>query len=119
MSVNGKVAIVTGSSSGIGEAVARSLSCAGASVVINSSKSPVRGRAVADSLPRTMYVRADVADDRACRALVADTVEKFGQLDVLRRLAVPDDVAEAVMGLVRARFVTGQVLTVDGGMALR
>jgi ketoreductase RED2 len=37
----------------------------------------------------------------------------------LGRSAVPDDVAEAVMGLVRARFVTGQVVTVDGGMALR
>jgi ketoreductase RED2 len=37
----------------------------------------------------------------------------------LGRSAVPDDVAEAVMGLIRARFVTGQVVTVDGGMALR
>jgi ketoreductase RED2 len=37
----------------------------------------------------------------------------------LQRVAVPEDVAEAVIGLVLARFVTGQVLTVDGGMALR
>jgi len=37
----------------------------------------------------------------------------------LGRSAVPGDVAEAVMGLIGARFVTGQVVTVDGGMALR
>ncbi len=37
----------------------------------------------------------------------------------LGRTARPEDVAEAIMGLVLARFVTGQVVTVDGGMALR
>jgi ketoreductase RED2 len=243
LSLEGKVAVVTGSSSGIGEAVARSLTRAGASVVINSSRSTAAGQAVADSLPRASYIQADVADDAACEALVAATLEKFGRLDVLvnnagtteliphadlaaatdeiwqriltvnvlgtwhmtrasvpalratgdgavinvtsvagqrpsgssipyavskaginhltlllakvlgpqirvnavapglvdtpwtqgwdeiretvraqaplQRVAVPEDVAEAVMGLVLARFVTGQVLTVDGGMALR
>jgi ketoreductase RED2 len=243
MSLEGKVAVVTGSSSGIGEAVARSLARAGASVVINSARSVAEGQQVADSLPQASYVQADVADDAACEALVAATLAEFGRLDILvnnagttqviphadldaatdeiwqrifnvnvlgtwhmtrasvpalratgdgavinvtsvagqrpsgssipyavskagvnhmtlllakvlgpqirvnavapglvetpwtadwdelretvrtqaplQRVAVPDDIAEAVMGLVLARFVTGQVLTVDGGMVLR
>jgi ketoreductase RED2 len=37
----------------------------------------------------------------------------------LKRPALPEDVAEAIMGLVRAGFVTGQVVAVDGGFSLR
>ena len=48
---DGKVAIVTGSSSGIGEAVARALAKAGAAVVVNSATSVSAGEAVAASLP--------------------------------------------------------------------
>ena len=36
----------------------------------------------------------------------------------LRRSGVPDDVAVAVLAVVQAEFITGQVLTVDGGLAL-
>ena len=68
MSLEGKVAVVTGSSSGIGEATARSLARAGASVVINSSSSVAAGQAVADSLPGARYVQADIAEDAACEA---------------------------------------------------
>ena len=49
--LDGKVAIVTGSSSGIGEATARRLSELGARVVVNSSSSIEAGNAVRDSLP--------------------------------------------------------------------
>ena len=59
--LEGKVAIVTGSSSGIGEAIARRMSAEGASVVVNSSRSVDAGRAVATSLPSAIYVQADVA----------------------------------------------------------
>jgi hypothetical protein len=37
----------------------------------------------------------------------------------LRRSGTPDDVADACLGLVDARYATGQVLLVDGGMSLR
>lgn len=241
--LDGKVAIVTGSSSGIGQAVAHALSEGGASVVVNSSSSREAGEAVAASLRDAIYLQADISDDASCHELVASTLERFGRLDVLvnnagttrlidhsdldaatdevwrrifdvnvlgtwhmtraavpalraggagcvvnvtsvaglrptgssipyavskaglnhltlllakvlgpeirvnavapglietpwtaewhaareaarakaplRRGGQPEDVAEAVMGLVQAQFVTGQVLTVDGGMALR
>jgi ketoreductase RED2 len=83
MDLHGKVAIVTGSSSGIGEAVARALAQSGSSVVINSSASSAAGQAVAASLPDAIYVQADVADDHACRSLVAAAVQRFGRLDIL------------------------------------
>jgi ketoreductase RED2 len=243
VSLDGKVALVTGSSSGIGEATARSLAAAGAAVVINSSSSVAAGKAVADSLPKAVYVQASVADAAACQALVDATLAQYGRLDILvnnagttqliphadldaatdevwdkilstnlmgtwhmtrssvpalkasgagsvinvtsvaglrqagssipyavskaginhltkllanvlgpeirvnavapglvdtpwtadwaavrervtaqaplKRLALPEDVAEVIMGLVQAGFVTGQVVTVDGGMSLR
>jgi ketoreductase RED2 len=83
MDLDGKVAIVTGSSSGIGEAVARSLATAGASVVVNSAVSATAGELIAASLPGAMYVQADIADDDACRSMVAATVQRFGRLDIL------------------------------------
>ncbi len=82
--LSGKVAIVTGSSSGIGEATARRLSELGASVVVNSASSVEAGQAVADSLPgESLYVQADVSDQAQGRALLDATVERFGALDIL------------------------------------
>ena len=80
----GRVAIVTGSSSGIGEATARRLSALGASVVVNSSSSVEAGQAVAASLPgESLYVQADIADQFQGRALLDATIERFGRLDIL------------------------------------
>lgn len=82
--LDGKVAIVTGSSSGIGERIAHRLSELGASVVVNSSSSVEAGEAVAAALPGdSIYVRADIADQDQGKALLDATVERFGQLDIL------------------------------------
>lgn len=83
MDLNGKVAIVTGSSSGIGEAVARELAKCGVAVVVNSATSVTAGEAVAASLSGAVYVQADISDDEACRSLVAATTRRFGRLDIL------------------------------------
>ena len=83
MNLDGRVALVTGSSSGIGEATARSLAAAGAAVVVNSSTSAAAGKAVAQSLPRAVYVQASVADAAACQALVDATLAEYGRLDIL------------------------------------
>jgi ketoreductase RED2 len=45
--------------------------------------------------------------------------EAVGEMAPLRRSGTPQDVADACLGLVAARYVTGQVVLVDGGMALR
>jgi len=79
----GQVAIVTGSSSGIGAATATRLAAEGAAVVVNSSSSVEAGERVAASLPNAVYVQASVADEVACRRLVASTIERFGRLDIL------------------------------------
>ncbi len=80
----GKVAIVTGSSSGIGEETARRLSALGATVVVNSSSSVEAGEAVAASLPGTAaYIRADISNQDEAHGLIDSTIEQFGKLDFL------------------------------------
>jgi NAD(P)-dependent dehydrogenase (short-subunit alcohol dehydrogenase family) len=82
--LTGMVAIVTGSSSGIGERVAQRLSELGAKVVVNSASSVEAGQKVSDALPgESIYVQADIADKAQCENLIAKTVEKFGGVDLL------------------------------------
>ncbi len=81
--LQGKVALVTGSSSGIGASTARMLAAAGAVVVVNSSRSVEAGEALAAELPGASYVRGDVADTEEAEALVATTVQRHGGLDIL------------------------------------
>jgi ketoreductase RED2 len=82
--LDGRVAIVTGSSSGIGAATARRLAGLGAHVVVNSSSSVEAGSALAESLPTdSLYVQADIGDQAQGQALVDRTVERFGRLDIL------------------------------------
>lgn len=79
-----RVALVTGSSSGIGEAVARHLSLAGANVVINSSTSVTEGQRIAAALPTDcIYLQADVSNPHQCAGMVEQVVNRFGQLDIL------------------------------------
>ncbi|TQM85039.1 ketoreductase RED2 [Saccharothrix saharensis] len=78
-----RVAIVTGSSSGIGSAVARRLAGEGVRVVVNSVRSVEAGRRLAESLPGAVHHRADVAVEEQARGLVRRAVEEFGRLDVL------------------------------------
>ena len=81
---SGKVALVTGSSSGIGEAIARSLHSLGASVVINSSSSTEAGQNIAQSLgENAIYIQADISDKDSCIRLVDETLKRFGKLDIL------------------------------------
>jgi ketoreductase RED2 len=81
---SGKVAIVTGSSSGIGESIARHLAQLGATVVVNSASSVAAGEAVAASLPNgATYVRADISKKEECQHLIDHTAATHGKLDIL------------------------------------
>ncbi|MER6084034.1 SDR family oxidoreductase [Streptomyces sp. NPDC001833] len=78
-----RVALVTGSTSGIGAAVAVRLAAAGIRVVINSARSADAGRRFAGSLPEATYIQADISDEGEARRLVAEAVAGYGRLDIL------------------------------------
>ena len=78
-----RVAIVTGSASGIGAAVALELAGRGWRVVVNYSKSAKQAEKTAARCGEAIAVRADVADDAQCRTLVQAALDKWGRLDAL------------------------------------
>ncbi|MGE8687549.1 MAG: SDR family NAD(P)-dependent oxidoreductase [Achromobacter sp.] len=77
------VALVTGSTSGIGEAIARRLSRDGYAVVVHSRRSAEAGHALARELGAAAYVQADLANDADRIRLVREAVAAWGRLDVL------------------------------------
>lgn len=87
MDLKNAAAIVTGSSSGIGAAIARELAGHGCRVTVNYSRNEEGARRVAAECgavgAKTLVVRADVSEDADCRKLVEQTLEGFGRLDIL------------------------------------
>jgi len=84
--LKGKVAVVTGASSGIGEAAARALAGRGAAVVLAAraeEKLRFLVREISAAGGRALAVRTDVADADSVQAMAERTAEEFGSLDVL------------------------------------
>lgn len=87
MSLQGKTAIITGSTSGIGRGIAQALAAAGVNVVVNgfgetdAIEALVRELQTADV--DAVYNGADMAKPDEIEALVADTVDRFGAVDIL------------------------------------
>jgi NAD(P)-dependent dehydrogenase (short-subunit alcohol dehydrogenase family) len=111
----GKVAVVTGASSGIGRAIAASLAQAGASVVLVSRDAAALAEAAAAAGAATHTVAADVTAADAPARIVGGAVERFGGLDILVNAAgvigtaatdaTPDDLYDRMMAInVRAPF---------------
>jgi len=83
MRLQDKVILVTGSTTGIGEAIARRVIAEGGQVMIHGRDAP-RGLALAEDLGvRAKFAEADLADAHAPAALMAETVHVFGRLDGL------------------------------------
>ncbi|MEH6650374.1 MAG: SDR family oxidoreductase [Motiliproteus sp.] len=85
--MQGKVAVVTGSTQGLGEATARLFAQRGAAGLIICGRSIDKGQAIADQLTLagcpTYFVRADQATVADCRNVIAEADRRFGRLDVL------------------------------------
>jgi NAD(P)-dependent dehydrogenase (short-subunit alcohol dehydrogenase family) len=86
-SYHGKVAAVTGGTSGVGEAAARALAAAGAAGLTLAGRDEARGAAIAAELSSTgcptVFVAGDLADPGHCAALVSRTIETAGRIDGL------------------------------------
>ncbi len=81
--LEGKIVIITGGTSGIGEATAELFSSQGAWVTI-AGRSEEKGAAIAERLGDTViYQRADVTREEDIKALVDKTIERFGRLDCM------------------------------------
>ena len=86
MQLNGKVALVTGSTTGIGEAIARRLARAGASVLVHGQQRD-EAQSVVEAIRadggNANYFLADLAQPGECEALIAAVVSRFGALNIL------------------------------------
>ena len=93
------VAIITGAASGIAAETARQLAARGWRVVVNYRSSPAAADDVVAQCKKlggdAIAVKADVADDAACKALVKETLERFGRIDALMNSAGETKVAPA------------------------
>jgi ketoreductase RED2 len=81
--LGGRVALVTGSSSGIGAAIAGTFAERGATVVVNSAPWAEAGEQPAAELPGASDAVADVGDPAQAARLVATTVQRYGRLDIV------------------------------------
>jgi len=87
MQLEGKVALVTGASRGIGRSIALLLASRGADIAINyagNTEAAEKTKAEVEALGRkAILVKTDVADAEACVAMVDEVVKAFGKIDIL------------------------------------
>lgn len=87
MKLNGKVAVVTGASKGIGAEIAKAMAAEGASVVVNYSSSKADADKVVAEIKgqggKAIAVRANMAKQSEIQQLFAETIKAFGKVDIL------------------------------------
>ncbi|MDO8529057.1 MAG: glucose 1-dehydrogenase [bacterium] len=85
MKLTNKVAIITGSSRGIGKATAILFGKEGANVVVNYMKQKTEAEKVVNTIGNTkaISIRADVSEEDDVKRLVSETIKKFGKIDIL------------------------------------
>lgn len=89
--VEGRIALVSGATQGIGQAIAETLAHAGAAGLLVTGRNPARGAALAERLAGdgvpTLFVAADLADANAPERLVEACLARFGRIDLLANAA--------------------------------
>jgi NAD(P)-dependent dehydrogenase (short-subunit alcohol dehydrogenase family) len=104
ISLEGKVALVTGASRGIGKAIAKSYVEAGAKVMLMSRKEDAL-RAAADEIGGDAAIFAGNAGDiETAQACVAATIKRFGQIDIFVNNAATNPYAGPTLGIDPARY---------------
>jgi 3-oxoacyl-[acyl-carrier protein] reductase len=92
--LEGKVALVTGGSRGVGAAIAKSLAQEGATTVVNYLRSADKAEGVARSIRddggKAIAYGADITDEMAVREMVRSASDTFGPVDILVNNALPD-----------------------------
>ena len=85
--IEGKVALVTGSAGGIGEAIARLLAKEGAKVVITTRHKVNEGQALAEEIQtaggEAIFLKLDVAREDDWKRVITDVIKKYGKLNVV------------------------------------
>ena len=85
--LNGKIAVVTGASRGIGKAIAMKFAQLGATLVINYNGSAQKAEEVKQSIiadgGRAVIKQCNVADYDACEAFIKEVIDQFGRIDIL------------------------------------
>ena len=122
-SLKNKVALITGSSRGIGKSIALAFASEGVDVVINYKKSSL------------MYLTKSLAKHYAPEVRVNAIAPGYTQTDLflerhehelsditkkvpLKRINLPEDIAQGAVYLCKAANITGHVLVIDGGSSL-
>jgi 3-oxoacyl-[acyl-carrier protein] reductase len=122
--LDGRVALVTGASRGVGAGIARSLAGEGAAVVVNYRKNEERAqevaRAIKDRGGEALPYRADITDEDAVKEMVGAATDVFGPVDVLVNNALPDyrfdPVARKDLGKIRWEDYLHQLGAVRGAL---
>lgn len=102
--LDGKVALVTGGSRGIGKAIARAFYEAGAKVLISSRKADDLVHAARDIGPEVAYVAAHAGDETQAADCVRAVMERFGRLDILVNNAATNPYAGPLIDVDLPRF---------------
>jgi 3-oxoacyl-[acyl-carrier protein] reductase len=113
----GRVALVTGAGRNIGRAMAKALAAGGAAVIVNVRSNKAQGEEVAAEIVRdggrAIVTVADVADEVAVRAMVAEAAKQFGRIDYLiNNAALREERTFEEMTFAEWRTVLG--VTLDG-----
>lgn len=120
--LNGKVALVTGASRGIGAAIARTLAAQGAAVAISYGKSKEAAEAVAADITKAggkaRIYAADAADAAAMPALAAQVKADFGRIDILVNNAGVFDAVGAIGEIDPQAYAQVMRVNVDAVFAL-